>query len=82
MAFPILTRVYQERLLLQQKNNALLILRTHLVEWKSGMNLSSGIDENPLFHLEWKENSDHHAVLAVNWKHDGKIIEIDSEASK
>lgn len=83
LVFPILIHIYQERLLLQQKNEAIRVLRTELIEWKTGdPDAFPPLKTSTSFHLNWKEKSDHQAILAVTWINKRKTYEMTSEARK
>ncbi|MFX3616093.1 MAG: type II secretion system protein [Sporolactobacillus sp.] len=83
LAFPCLIRIYQERLLIQQKNEAMTVLRTELIQWKTDdpVAFPSSKTATP-FQLNWKEKSEHQAILSVTWINKGKTYEMTSEARK
>lgn len=82
-AIPALTHIYQERKILEQKTEAVQVLRYQLMQWKAGE--SAVFPElKPVtdFSLVWEKKTDHEALLSVRWSDGSRQFTIRSEARK
>jgi type II secretory pathway component PulJ len=82
VTMPILTQTYRERQMLRQKNEALSLLRYHLLSWKTESPLLSEPATRTPFQIEWIERNDHSAYLSVTWKYGGRAHQLAGEARK
>ncbi|MET1247683.1 type II secretion system protein [Sporolactobacillus sp. STCC-11] len=82
VAMPILMQTYRERQMLKQKNEALSLLRYHLLSWKTESPLLSEPATRTPFQIEWIERDDHSAYLSVAWEYGGRVHQLFGEARK
>lgn len=82
VAMPTLMHTYRERQMLKQKNEALSLLRYHLLSWKTESPLLSEPATRTPFQIEWMERDDHSAYLSVAWKYGGRVHQLSGEARK
>lgn len=69
IAFPVLYHTYQERQVIEQKEEALSLLQNALLNWQAAPN-GGMLPDAPLpdpYILDWKKNTDHEAKLCVHW---------------
>ncbi|WP_010632180.1 competence type IV pilus minor pilin ComGE [Sporolactobacillus vineae] len=82
-AIPSLTHIYQERTILQQKTEALQVLRYHLMHWKAGeTTVFPELQPVTDFSLVWEKKTDHEALLSIHWSDGPRQFTIRSEARK
>lgn len=82
ITIPVLTHVYQERIMLQKKNEAIRLLRYHLMQWKADSLTFPENQADPAFSLHWEKKTDHSAVLSVSWSDGKHRFIVRSEARK
>ncbi|RYL90988.1 type II secretion system protein [Sporolactobacillus sp. THM7-4] len=82
LSFPLLVHTYRERQFLQQKNEAVSVLRYHLLQWKTADPTFSAPITTTDFRLEWVKKDDHTAYLCVQWSAPDRDQKLCSEAKK
>lgn len=82
-AIPSLTYIYQERTILQQKTEAVQVLRYQLMQWKAGDTMVfPKLQATTDFSLVWEKRTDHEALLSIHWSDGSRRFMIRSEARK
>jgi hypothetical protein len=82
MLLPVIPHVYRERQVIQQKTEALQLLRYHLVRWKaSPESIPEPVSSYP-FDLKWEKKTGKEAILSVSWTYDNRHYQLRSEARK
>lgn len=82
VVMPILMHTYQERQIIRQKNEAISLLRYHLLSWKKGDSILTEPNTSTSFQIEWIEKNDLSAYLSVNWEYGGRTHRLSGEAKK
>lgn len=82
LAFPVLIHIYNERQILQQKQEAIDVLRDQLMQWKTGNPIAPKPEVRTDFTFHWSRKTEHEARLRVSWLYGGRIHELSSEARK
>ncbi|RYM02196.1 type II secretion system protein [Sporolactobacillus sp. THM7-7] len=82
LSFPILIHTYRERLILQQKAEAVSVLRYHLSQWESGDQTFDPPNVHTAFTLEWVKKNDREADLCVRWSEASRDEKLCGEARK
>lgn len=83
LAFPVLTHTYSERRILQQKQEAIDVLRDQLTAWESGNPAAADSGGTRTeFRLHWDRKTEHESKLRVSWSYGGRTHELSSEARK
>jgi type II secretory pathway pseudopilin PulG len=82
VTMPILAQTYHERQMLRQKNEALSLLRYHLLSWKTESTILSEPTTQTPFQTKWMERNDHSAYLSITWEYGGRAHQLAGEARK
>lgn len=82
-AIPSLTHIYQERTILQQKTEAIQVLRYQLMQWKAGDTMVfPKLQTTTNFSLVWEKKTVHEALLSIHWSDGQRRFMLRSEARK
>ncbi|MCL1630376.1 hypothetical protein M3N64_00195 [Sporolactobacillus sp. CPB3-1] len=61
---------------------AIRLLRSQLLTWKSGKNITFTPKMAADYQLEWVEKSETSAYLNISWTYSGRVFKISGEAKK
>lgn len=79
---PMLLHIYQERVVIDQRIEAVSLLRRELLSWRLDQAAGFEPQQTNTFQLTWEVREAHQAVLSVHWSRFGKVYTIRSEARR
>ncbi|MFT8362135.1 MAG: type II secretion system protein [Sporolactobacillus sp.] len=79
---PMLLHIEQERIVIDQRIEAISLLRRELLSWRLDQTASFESQQSDTFQLIWEVREAHQAVLSVHWSRFGKVYTIRSEARR
>lgn len=82
LAYPILRQTFRERLILQQRIEAVGVLKYELTRWKTGNQTFSPPDVSTVFILDWQKKTNREALLCITWTESGRRERLCGESRK